>query len=581
MNFSELYVQYRDYESGLNPLAATIFQFKLLYMRSLPLQRISILFLICWVLFLFGNNLFSLTDPDEVFYSMTAKEMSAKNEWLTPYIFGQPQFEKPVLTFWLIEIAFKAWGETSFAARFFPALFATGGVMAVYFLGLMGFKDERKAFLSALLLATSAFFAGMGKTVFTDMIFTVFILYAFTFFMLGLTDRRRQEVGFIGFYVFCALATLTKGPLGWLIPQLSVVLFLLYQRQINFLRNWGVVAGVLLFLGLTLPWYFYMINHYGQAFIQEFFYNDHWRRLFVAEHKGNDHWFFYPVTMIAGVFPWSLFLAAALADLFKRLKSHVTVMDYFTLSWILTVFVIFQIAHSKLASYILPLFPALALMTGNFIGDCLSEIHQRKKLQNLLCASFIMLALLGILVVAGQGVFRHYISSQSPVYFLSGCLIALSGIGLTLSFKEYIQPALYVLGLSLCPIFLTAFMIRSDLEGYVSSYEASEYIPQRSSGVMTVLTLKANARGIRYYTGQDIAVVNFGGKPFFSPHPIPILDSKDKVIGVFEHQRVTFGVVGKSVYQSILKYCDNRFQVSLLKKIGYNYIVRVEPLKLP
>ena len=133
-----------------------------------------------------------------------------------------------------------------------------------------------------------------------------------------------QVLGFIGFYVFCALAVLTKGPLGWLIPQLAVILFLLYQRQINFLRNGWVLAGVLLFLGLTLPWYCYMIDHYDQAFIQEFFYNDHWRRLFEAEHKGNDHWFFYPVTMIAGLFPWSLFLAAALADLFKRLRSHVT-----------------------------------------------------------------------------------------------------------------------------------------------------------------------------------------------------------------------------------------------------------------
>ena len=154
-------------------------------MRPFFLKRISILFLICCALFLFGNNFFSLTDPDEVFYSLTAKEMAAKNEWMTPLIFGQPQFEKPPLTYWLLEIAFKTWGESPFTARFFPAVFATLGVMAVYFLGLMGFKDERKAFLSAVVLATSAFFAGMGKTVFTDMIFTVFILCAFDHVYVG------------------------------------------------------------------------------------------------------------------------------------------------------------------------------------------------------------------------------------------------------------------------------------------------------------------------------------------------------------------------------------------------------------
>jgi 4-amino-4-deoxy-L-arabinose transferase-like glycosyltransferase len=203
-------------------------------MRPFYLKRISVLFLICYALFFFGNNFFHLTDPDEVFYSLTAHEMAAKNEWMTPLIFGQPQFEKPPLTYWLLEIAFKSWGESSFTARLFPAIFASLGVLAVYFLGLMGFRDERKAFLSALVLASGAFYAAMGKTVFTDMIFSVFILCAFSLFILAFTDRRRQGIGIIGFYVCCALSTLTKSPLGFLIPQMAVLLFLLYQRQIGF-----------------------------------------------------------------------------------------------------------------------------------------------------------------------------------------------------------------------------------------------------------------------------------------------------------------------------------------------------------
>ena len=549
-------------------------------MRPFFLKRISILFLICYALFLFGNDLFSLTDPDEVFYSLTAHEMAAKNEWMTPLIFGQPQFEKPPLTYWLLETAFKTWGESPFTARFFPAVFASLGVLAVYFLGLMGFKDERKAFLSAVVLATSAFFAGMGKTVFTDMIFSVFILCAFTMFVLGFTDRRRQGIAFIGFYVFSALATLTKSPLGLVIPQLAVILFLLYQRQINFLKTWWVPTGILLYLIIALPWYAYTYNQYGHAFIHEFFYNDHWRRFLVAEHHGNDHWFFYPMTMVLGLFPWTLFLIAAGVDLFKRLKSSVTLIDYLCLSWILAVLVVFQMAHSKLASYILPLFPALALMTGNFLGNALSQIQDRKKMQNLLCASFSLLIVLGIAVMAGHKAYRHYISSQLPMYFLSGSLITLSGLGVTLAFKERFQLALYVLALSLCPIFLTAFMIRTDVQGYLSSHEASEYIPPRSLGVMTVLTSKANARGIRYYTGQDVAVVDFSGKPFFSPHPIPILDTTDKVMKVLEGQRLTFGVVRKTAYQAILKNSANRYHVALLGIIGYDYIVRIETAAL-
>ena len=543
------------------------------------LKRISILFLICYALFLLGNNFFSLSDPDEVFYSLTAKEMAAKNEWMTPLIFGQPQFEKPPLTYWLLETAFKTGGVSPVTARFFPAVFATLGVMAIYFLGLMGFKDERKAFLSAVVLATSAFFVGMGKTVFTDMIFTVFILCAFTMFVWGFTNRRRQGISFIGFYVFCALATLTKSPLGLLIPQIAVILFLLYQRQIEFLKSWWVPMGILLYFVIALPWYAYIYHQYGQAFVQEFFYNDHWRRLLEAEHRGNDHWFFYPMTMIAGLFPWSLFLIAAFVDLFKRLKISANFVDYLSLSWILAVLLVFQSAHSKLASYILPLFPALALLTGDFLGNCLSQAKDLRKIQNLLWASFCLLIALAIAVMVGHKAYRHYVSSQSPMYFLSGSLITLSGIGITLAFKERLQESLYVLALSLCPILLTAFMIRTDVEGYVSSYEASQYIPQRTVNAMTVLTSKANARGIRFFTGQDIAVVDFSGKPFFSPHPVSILDTTDKIESILDHQRVTMGVIRKAAYKDILKKCSNRYHVALLSIIGFDYIVRIEPLK--
>ncbi|MBF0510704.1 MAG: glycosyltransferase family 39 protein [Candidatus Omnitrophica bacterium] len=542
-------------------------------------KRIFILLLICSALFLLGNNLFSLSDPDEVFYSLTAKEMAAHNEWLVPLIFGQPQFEKPPLTYWLLDTAFKMGGESPFTARLFPALFATLGVMAVYFLGLMGFQDERKAFFSALLLSTSAFFAGMGKTVFTDMIFTVFILLALTMFVFGFTQPKRQAMGWVGFFIFCALATLTKGPLGLAIPLMTVVLFLMYGRQMNYLKNEWIIVGLLLYVIIALPWYEYIYTLYGKTFIHEFFYNDHWRRLFEAEHRGNDHWFFYPLTMVLGLFPWSLFLVAAFIDLFKRLKNWVALIDYFLLSWIVVVFVVFQIAHSKLASYILPVFPALALLAGQFIVNRLSDVQHEKSVRKLLSASFIILALLGIVVIAGYHFYQHYISSMAPVYFLSGSLIALYGVGFSLLLQGRLKVAFYVLALTLCPVFLTACLMQGDVDKLVSSYQASQYIPQHTQKPMTVLTSKANVRGIRYYTGQDVAVVDANNQPFFSPHPVRVLDTTDKLMKVLRNQPVTYGVVRRSGYKNILKNCTGHYQVNLLANTGFDYIIKIEAIK--
>src|SRR5438477_183696 len=101
-------------------------------MNHYLLKRFLILLFLSGAIFLLGNNLFNLTDPDEAFYSLTAKEMTQHHEWLTPYIFNQPQFEKPVLTYWFIKVAFSIFGPTPFAARFFPAIFACLGVLAVY-----------------------------------------------------------------------------------------------------------------------------------------------------------------------------------------------------------------------------------------------------------------------------------------------------------------------------------------------------------------------------------------------------------------------------------------------------------------
>ncbi|MDD5538555.1 MAG: glycosyltransferase family 39 protein, partial [Candidatus Omnitrophica bacterium] len=105
------------------------------------IKFILILLLLGFVFLMAGNGLLSLTNPDEVFYSQTAREMQQQHSWMTPYLFGAPQFEKPVMTFWLLRLSFDVAGATPFAARFFPALFGIVGVIALYYLGWLGFRD--------------------------------------------------------------------------------------------------------------------------------------------------------------------------------------------------------------------------------------------------------------------------------------------------------------------------------------------------------------------------------------------------------------------------------------------------------
>ncbi|HVO76953.1 MAG TPA: phospholipid carrier-dependent glycosyltransferase, partial [Candidatus Bathyarchaeia archaeon] len=104
-------------------------------MAERSIKHILILCILCCFFLIAGNGALSLTNPDEVFYAQTAKEMGQHGSWLTPYLFGAPQFEKPVLLYWFVRLAFALFRNSDFAARLFPALFGSLGVIAAYLLG--------------------------------------------------------------------------------------------------------------------------------------------------------------------------------------------------------------------------------------------------------------------------------------------------------------------------------------------------------------------------------------------------------------------------------------------------------------
>ncbi|MCX5712826.1 MAG: hypothetical protein NTY47_07210, partial [Candidatus Omnitrophica bacterium] len=192
----------------------------------------------------------------------------------------------------------------------------------------------------------------------------------------GYCDKKKKSIGIILFFGFSGLAVLTKGPLGVLIPMAAVALFLLLRKEIRFIFCRPSLLGAFVFLALSLPWYIYIIQKYGNVFIQEFFYNDHIRRLLVSEHPSNDNWYFYPFSMLVCMFPWTLFVLFAFWYFIKKIAAKAGPAYLFLGSWVLMVFLAFQFAHSKLVSYILPIFPALAIITGDYLDDCM--INKRK-----------------------------------------------------------------------------------------------------------------------------------------------------------------------------------------------------------
>jgi 4-amino-4-deoxy-L-arabinose transferase-like glycosyltransferase len=541
-------------------------------------KYILVLIILAYFFFFFGNGLVSLTSPDEVFYVQTAKEMLKHHSWMTPILFDEPQFEKPILIYWLLRIAFLIFGISSFSARFFPACFALGGIIAVYFFAKLLFREEKKGFVSASVLLSSCLYIGLARTVFTDMVFSVLILFSLLGFYWGYRDERHKRTGILLFFVSGALAVLTKGPLGLLIPFMSVIVFLLLARRIRFILCKDTFLGLIIFFAIALPWYIFMAAKYNQGFIREFFYNDHYRRLMEAEHSGNDTWYFYPLTMIGCMFPWSIFVGVALFYTFWPLRKA-NRGNLFLASWITVIFLIFQFVHSKLTSYIFPMFPALAMVCGNCIFDFISDKGRQR--QFFVCS--VLMWFISLLIISGIIVFglkfSYYLSSLRPIYFLISVLIlwlAITGLYL-LKNKSFVVSYLFIF---FVPIFMLVVpFIHRDIEPYFSSKYACEYLLSNCSidPKAYLLCSKDFVRGTRFYTDMKTAVFAPYAKNFFSPHPVIFLDTDAKARQFLHQQSLTYGFLKKSSLEDLKRVASDKFEYQVLKNIGNQYIVKIQP----
>jgi len=241
------------------------------------LKLLLILLGISYFSLMFGNGILSLTHPDEVFYTQTTKEMIQHQSWLTPYIFDEPQFEKPIMFFWLMIAAVKAFGLNPFTARLIPSLFGIIGVGVTYWLGWMIFRRKTVGFLSAFVLSTSSIYLALSRSVLTDMTFSILVVISIGFFYLGMTDEDKRTRGLILGFVFSGLAVLTKGLLGFLFPFLTMILFVCYKRDFSLFKHKGMFWGIIVFLVIAAPWHIEMYRQYGQGFINEYWSNVHVR----------------------------------------------------------------------------------------------------------------------------------------------------------------------------------------------------------------------------------------------------------------------------------------------------------------
>ncbi len=340
-----------------------------------------------------------LIKPDEGRYAEIPREMVASGDWLTPRLNGIKYFEKPALQYWATATAFTLFGEYHWTARLWSAATGFLGVLAAWFAARRLWGRDA-ALYAAAVLGGSLFYSLIGHVNTLDMGVSFFLSAAVFAFVLAQRDPATPTENrsyMLGAWLALALAVLSKGLIGLLLPAATVVLYSLWQRDFGLWRRLHLLAGLALLIAVTAPW-FVAVSAANPEFARFFFIHEHFERFLTKVHgRYQPIWYFLPI-LLAGMLPWlvSLFSApwrAARRDPAVRFQPR-----RFLLVWVAVVFCFFSLSDSKLASYILPLFPALAAL----IGWHFAEISHRDPRALRWHALPLILLALGCLALARQ-----------------------------------------------------------------------------------------------------------------------------------------------------------------------------------
>lgn len=335
---------------------------------SRPAFHLLILTLFASLLFFYNLGGWDLWDPDEPRYAQVAREMAEAGNWILPHLNNQIYPDKPPVFFWLIALSYKVTGTfNSFAARLPSASAAIAGILLTYLLGAKLY-GARAGFMSALILSTMGEYFWLGRRANIDMTLNMFFLSAlfvfYWWYQTGIAERRSLYIYL--FYCFMAAATLTKGPVGFILPALTVVFYLCLKKDVSSLKRLFFHPGALLFFAVVLAWVIPACIQGGEAYRDEILFKQTIGRVHNSwSHKQPFYYYFKNLPSL--LYPWVFFLPSAFMYLFSRRK-EIKEDILFPVIWFITVFVFFTLCSGKRQLYLLPLFPAVALMIG-FLFD--------------------------------------------------------------------------------------------------------------------------------------------------------------------------------------------------------------------
>jgi 4-amino-4-deoxy-L-arabinose transferase-like glycosyltransferase len=488
---------------------------------------LSLFFCLIFFSFLGARPLFT---PDEGRYAEIGREMVARGDYITPYLNGIKYFEKPVLFYWLGAAAIKLGGVNIFAVRCINAVIGLLGCLLTYVTGRI-LHGRAAGLIASLVLATSTLYFIMAHMVSLDLPVTVFIAASLYGFLLAAISKNKKHCQryLYAAAVAAALAVLTKGLIGVVLPGLIAGTWVILLGEWRQLTRLPTLSALLLFFVIAAPWHF-LVNYNNPEFFHFYFIEQHFLRyttLDIGHYQ--PVWFFIP-TLLAGYFPWIVFLPQTFAvSIPRRWQDRAKFnTELFLVIWVVIIFAFFSFSKSNLIPYILPVVPALALLTGRYLA-----ITLQKATRGLIAGyAFLLLLAVGLayalwhltIIMTNPALAAIYLHAAT-VPLVAGAIISIILV------KRRPRAALFTTTLS-AALFITTF------------HAAIRYVDTR-----TVQPLATIIKSISQ-PGDEVITYNqyYQDLPFYLEQKITILNWRNELTFGMQHQNTQDWMIGNDQF---------------------------------
>jgi len=391
----------------------------------------------CLVLYLPLLACADLWESGDARYAEVAREMAEGGDWLVPHLNGEVYPDKPPLYFWAAAATAKALGEVSeFAVRLPSALASTALVLLTFFLGRRLF-DRRAGFFAGAVLATSHLFLERAIHAALDPLLALCIAGS-----LAIHERARgawRPAAALALGALSGLATLTKGPVVGLLLPVAILAAMAWLDRRGGRRSLPALHGVLaLSVAVAIPLVWFLLawrRPEGGLTLEESVGRQALGRVLAPWNHDQPPWYFllaFPVDFL----PWTPFLALA-APYVRRPSARDRDGVRFAATWLLATVVFFSLGPSKRHVYLLPAFPAAALLTGLAVARACEGGLPARAWATAAAATGPVLVLLGLATAAVSPFLPRIDADAMPEWGLAvGALLVVAGIAARAIFRR-------------------------------------------------------------------------------------------------------------------------------------------------